>query len=80
VKLQRRQSEIRQQLATLVAKEKPTEDEIRSMEALDAENRGNETRYRATLIAEYQERREAKDDLETRGDREWGRRSRPGCR
>ncbi len=32
VKIQRRQSEIRQALAALVGKDKPTEDETRSME------------------------------------------------
>jgi HK97 family phage major capsid protein len=71
VKITRRQSEIRQALAGLVGKEKPTDDETRSMEALDAEYRTNETRYRAALIAEDQERRDAKGELETRGDKEW---------
>jgi HK97 family phage major capsid protein len=71
VKIQRRQSEIRQQLAELVGKEKPTEDETRSMEGLDVEYRQNETRYRAALIAEDTERREAGEELETRSDREW---------
>ncbi|TXH45374.1 MAG: phage major capsid protein [Desulfurellales bacterium] len=71
VKIQKRQSEIRQQLAALVGKEKPTEDETRSMTDLDAEYQGNETRYRAALIAEDTERREAGADLETRGDREY---------
>ncbi len=71
VKIQRRQSEIRQSLAELVAKEKPEENEIRQIEALDSEFRQNETRYRAALIAEDQERREAGADLETRSDREW---------
>ncbi len=71
VKISRRQSEIRQALAALVGKEKPTEDETRSMEAMDAEYRSNETRYRASLIAEDGERRDAKGELETRGDREW---------
>lgn len=71
VKIQRRQSEIRQQLAALVGKPTPTEDETRSMETLDAEYRSNETRYRAALIAEDTERREAGDELETRSDREW---------
>lgn len=71
VKIQRRQSEIRQALAALVGKDAPTEDETRQMSALDAEYRTNETRYRAALIAEDAERREAREDLETRGDREW---------
>lgn len=71
VKIARRQSEIRQQLAALVGKEKPTDDEVRQVEALDAEYRTNEVRYRAALIAEDTERREAGADLETRSDREF---------
>ncbi|KRS18853.1 phage major capsid protein [Roseovarius indicus] len=71
VKIQRRQSEIRQSLAELVGKEAPSEDETRSMEDMDKEYRANEVRYRAALVAEDEERREAKDDLETRSDREW---------
>ncbi len=71
VKIARRQSEIRQTLAGLVGKSGATADEIRSMEAMDSEYRQNETRYRAALIAEDTERREAGADLETRSDREW---------
>lgn len=71
VKIARRQSEIRQELATLVGKEKPTEDELRSMADLDAEYRNTELRYRAALIAEDAERREAGAELETRSDKEW---------
>ncbi|MBD2840768.1 phage major capsid protein [Erythrobacter rubeus] len=70
VKISRRQSEIRQSLSELVGKESPTEDETRSMSELDAEYRSNETRYRAALITEDEERREAGQELETRGDRE----------
>ncbi|MGC9420269.1 MAG: phage major capsid protein [Rhodovulum sp.] len=71
VKIQRRQSEIRQKLAELVGKEAPSEDETRQMDEMDREYRSNETRYRAALIAEDEERREAGADLETRSDREW---------
>lgn len=71
VKIARRQSEIRQHLATLVGKGNPTEEETRSMETLDGEYRANEIRYRAALIAEDTERREAGADLETRSGREW---------
>lgn len=71
VKIARRQSEIRQALATLAANQSPTEDETRAMEAQDAEYRTNETRYRAALIAEDGERRAAGAELETRGGREW---------
>ncbi|WP_022684593.1 phage major capsid protein [Sphingobium bisphenolivorans] len=70
-KITRRQSEIRQALAALVGKASPTEDETRSMETLDAEYRTNETRYRAALVAEDGERREAGAELETRSDREF---------
>ncbi|MFQ8432502.1 phage major capsid protein [Amaricoccus sp. W119] len=71
VKISRRQSEIRQSLAALAGKPAPTEDETRSMETLDSEYRTNETRYRAALIAEDGERREAGAELETRSGREW---------
>lgn len=71
VKISRRQSEIRQELAALVGKTEPTEDETRSMESLDTEYRSNETRYRASLIAEDTERREAGDELETRSGSQW---------
>lgn len=70
VKIARRQSEIRQSLAELSNKETPTDDEIRSMDTLDREYRTNETRYRAALIAEDTERREAGTELETRSDRD----------
>lgn len=71
MKITRRQSEIREQLAGLVGKEKPNEDETRSLSELDAEYRTNETRYRAALIAEDTERREAGEELETRSGAEW---------
>lgn len=71
IKIARRQSEIRQQLSTLAGKPTPTEDETRSMETMDAEYRLNETRYRAALIAEDGERREAGAQLETRAGGEW---------
>lgn len=71
VKIARRQSEIRQSLAELAGKETPSEDEIRKMEELDREYRSNETRYRAALIAEDTERRDAGSELETRSAQEW---------
>lgn len=66
-----RQSEIREQLATLAGNDNPTEDEARSMSALDKEYRTNETRFRAAIIAEDDERREAGEELETRSANEW---------
>ena len=71
VKISRRQSEIRQALSTLVGKKELSEEETRNMEALDLEYRSNEPKFRASLIAEDTERREAKDELETRGDDDW---------
>jgi HK97 family phage major capsid protein len=70
-RISHRQSAIRQELASLAAKPEPSTDELRSMEALDSEYRANETRYRATLIAEDTERREASGELETRAGRDW---------
>ncbi|MEY8827337.1 phage major capsid protein, partial [Sedimentitalea sp. XS_ASV28] len=45
--------------------------ETRKMGELDAEYRANETRYRAALIAEDEERQDARGELETRSEREW---------
>lgn len=71
VKIQKRQSEIRQQLAALAGKDNPDETETRSMSELDKEFQTNEQRFRAALISESEEREAAKDDLETRSDREY---------
>jgi HK97 family phage major capsid protein len=71
VKIQKRQSEVRQQLAVLAGKEKPSDDEVRSMSELDKEYGVLEQRFRASLIAEDQERKDAKGELETRGDKEY---------
>ncbi|MGJ8586978.1 MAG: phage major capsid protein [Yoonia sp.] len=71
MKITRRQSEIRQSLAELAGKEKPSEDEVRSMETLDTEYRQNEIRFRAAITAEDTERRDAGAELETRSDTEW---------
>lgn len=71
VKIQRRQSEIRSALAGLVGKEKPDENELRQIEALDLEFQANEKRYRGALVAESAEREAAKGELETRSQNEW---------
>ncbi len=71
VEISRRQSEIRQELSTLVAKPDPSEDETRALEALDSEYRANEARFRAALIAEDEEREEAKGELENRSEAEF---------
>lgn len=70
-KITRRQSEIRQKLANLSGKEKPTEEETSEMDALDKEYQTNETRFRAALVAETTERRAAGSELETRSDRQF---------
>lgn len=70
-KIQSRQSEIRETIAELSAKANPTADEIRQMDDLSTEYRSNETRYRAALVAEDIERRDASKDLETRQGKEW---------
>lgn len=71
VKISRAQSGIREQLAALVGKADPSEDELRSMADLDRQYQANEVRFRAALVAEDTERRDAKGELETRGDRQW---------
>mgnify|MGYP001149756810 CR=1 FL=1 len=71
VKIQKRQSEIRQALADLAGKENPTEDETRSINDMDREYQSNEARYRAALIAEDEQRSEAGKELETRENTEF---------
>src|SRR5690606_30496626 len=71
VKIARRQSEIRQALAGLVATANPTADELRTFAAPDLEFRTSETRYRAALIREDTERRDAVAELETRSSHKW---------
>ncbi len=70
-KIELRRSEIRQELTTLAGKDGPSDDEVRRMGELDVEYRTLEARYRAALIAEDEERREAGAELETRSEREW---------
>jgi HK97 family phage major capsid protein len=71
VTIQRRQSQIREALAGLVGKSDLTEDEQRSMDSMDLEYRSNESKYRAALIVEDTERREAGAELEGRSDKEF---------
>lgn len=70
-KLELRRSEIRQSLAELANIETPSEDEVRKMGDLDTEYRAKESQYRAALISEDEERKEAGAELETRSDSEW---------
>lgn len=69
--IQRRQSEIREKLSGLAANAQPTTEQRTEMDTLDAEYRSNEARYRAALIAEDTERRDAGKTLETRAGSEW---------
>ena len=71
VKIQRRQSEIRQSLAELAGAESLTDETRAKIDDLDREYQDGERRYRAALIAEDEERREAKGELETREGRQW---------
>lgn len=71
--IQRRQSEIREKLAGLAANETPTAEQRQEMDTLDGEYRSNETRYRAALIAEDSERRDAGRNLETREGSDWNK-------
>lgn len=70
-KIELRRSEIRQNLAELAANDNPSADETRKMSELDLEYRTAETRYRAAVIAEDEQRAEAKGELETRSGSEW---------
>jgi len=71
VKISKRQSTIRQELSGLAGKEKPEESELRSMETLDTEYSVNETRYRAALVSEDDERRDADEEMESRSEKEY---------
>ena len=70
-KLELRRSEIRQSLAELAANDNPSADETRKMGELDLEYRTAETRFRAALVSEDTERRDAGKELETRSEKEW---------
>ena len=71
VKLQSRQSEIRQRLSDLIDKADRSDEETREIESLDGEYKKNEVEYRAALVIEDEERREAGRELETRQSNEW---------
>ncbi|WP_371054360.1 phage major capsid protein [Rhodosalinus sp. K401] len=71
VKIQRRQSEVRQALAELAGAEALTDEARAKIDALDKEYGDNERKLRAALIAEEEERRAAGQELETRDGREW---------
>jgi HK97 family phage major capsid protein len=70
-KIELRRSEIRQSLAELAANDNPTPEDQKRMSDLDLEYRAAETRYRAAVISEDEERRKAGAELETRSEKEW---------
>ena len=70
VKVAKRQSEIRQSLAELAGAESLTDETRSKIDDLDREYQDGERRYRAALISEDTERREAGADLETRESRQ----------
>ena len=71
-KLELRRSEIRQNLAELAGTESLTDETRSKIDDLDREYQDTERKYRAALISEDDERREAGVELETRSEREWG--------
>lgn len=70
-KMELRRSEIRQSLAELAANDNLTDETRSKINDLDREYQDTEVKYRAALISEDDERREAGSELETRSDREW---------
>lgn len=70
-KLELRRSEIRQSLAELAANDNLTDETRSKIDDLDREYQDTERKYRAALISEDDERREAGEELETRSEREW---------
>ena len=71
VKLAKRQSEIRQALAELSGADTLTDETRSKIDALDQEYQDGERKYRAALISEDTERREAGAELETREGKQW---------
>ena len=71
IKIQTRQSKIREELSALVGKASPDAEETRSIDDLSAQYETNEKRFRAALITEDTQRQEAKGELDTRSDREF---------
>ena len=70
-KLELRRSEIRQSLSELANITDPDQAALDKITALDNEYRAKETQYRAALISEDDERRDAGAVLESRSETEW---------
>jgi HK97 family phage major capsid protein len=71
VKIAKRQSQIRQSLAELAGAETLNDEQRSKIDDLDRQYQDNERKFRAALISEDTERRDAGAELETRGGREW---------
>tara|TARA_R110002049_G_scaffold196097_2_gene365180 strand:- start:57 stop:1313 length:1257 start_codon:yes stop_codon:yes gene_type:complete len=71
VRIQKKQSEVREKLAVLAAVETPSDEQLTEMRALDKTYQGNEVQYRAALTSEDTERREAGADFESRSEKEF---------
>lgn len=71
-KIARRQSEIREKLASLAGVDSPTLEQRSELGALDAEYGVNEQRYRAALIGEDTERRQADNAMDGQKN-DWGK-------
>lgn len=72
-KIARRQSEIREKLAHLAGIDAPTMEQRSELSALDGEYTTNEQRYRAALIGEEAERRDADAALGEGQKTEWSK-------
>ena len=70
-KISKRQSEVREQLATLAAVETPTDEQVTEMRSLDTEYTQNEVKYRAALVSESEERDQAEGEFEERSEKEY---------
>ena len=72
-KIARRQSEIREKLAHLAGIDSPSMEQRSELTSLDAEYTTNEQRYRAALIGEETERRDADAALGDGQKTEWAK-------
>lgn len=72
-RIQTRQSEIREKMATLQVAENLTNEQRSEINTLGTEYRDNEARFRASLITEDEQREQAGKALETRESNEWGK-------
>ncbi|NNC24225.1 phage major capsid protein [Salinisphaera sp. USBA-960] len=69
--IEKRQSEIREELSTLAGNDQLTNEQRQRLDTLDGEYKDNERRYRAALVSEDEQRQNAGAELETREGRQW---------